>query len=190
MLRSIHHYVAIRPHGRRWVAALGIGGHTEPMRGSWATPERAEAAGRAAWRERLDRDLEAIRAEYPDEPIRAPEAPIVLRCRCGQSGYSALTERDLTALLGPPTGDGIRQDPDYDPIPPEELAPGVEFGARLSRTRTNPVRVLVWRHGDRELTLCGSDLRYLRRAGTDEPGRLMTGSAAEMARELLRGDPL
>lgn len=165
-LSSLDVYVAVRPHGARWVAALGIGGHTRQLRGSYPTADAAEAVGVAAWRRQVSRDVEEITAARGGTlgwgmPVRPIDNPIVLRCRAGQSAYAALRERELTALLGPPS----------------------ERSASL----------LVWRRGDVEIALDGRDLAYLRNAGSTDlrsARNISMMSAKDQAAELLRAEQM
>ncbi len=89
-LASQHVYVVVRPENGRWLAALGIGSHTQQVRridadperarkaspehraqhartrrgggNSWATREEAMSAGMVAWRAEVDRDVAEITA--------------------------------------------------------------------------------------------------------------------------------
>lgn len=60
-LSSEHAYVVVRAQeGGRWTAALGIGGHTEDLQGSWGDPWGAELAAVHTWKRRLEERLARI----------------------------------------------------------------------------------------------------------------------------------
>lgn len=60
-LSSEHAYVVVRAQeGGRWTAALGIGGHTEHLQGSWGDMWSAELAAVHAWKRQLEARLARI----------------------------------------------------------------------------------------------------------------------------------
>lgn len=60
-LSSEHAYVVVRAQeGGRWTAALGVGDHTEDLRGSWGDMWSAELAAVHTWKQRLEERLARI----------------------------------------------------------------------------------------------------------------------------------
>lgn len=62
MASTSYRYIVVRPvEGGRWVATIGLGGHTIAVPGSVPTAEDAEALGREAIRHHWAQDIEAYR---------------------------------------------------------------------------------------------------------------------------------
>ncbi|HET9554374.1 MAG TPA: hypothetical protein VFP50_15535 [Anaeromyxobacteraceae bacterium] len=71
-LSSEHVYVVVRAvEGGRWTAALGIGGNTQDLRGSWTSADLAELAALVTWRRQLD--------ALGPAAVHALRRPLVLR---------------------------------------------------------------------------------------------------------------
>lgn len=97
-------YVVVRPSGSRWVAAVGIGGHTRSLCGSWPTREAAVEAATAEWRSQVDRDVAEIRRLRGGMlswgvPVQPRTEPIVIVAAPGQSAYAADRVARIVALL-------------------------------------------------------------------------------------------
>jgi hypothetical protein len=110
---SAHMYVVVRPvESNRWVAATGVGGTTQHVRGSHPSSEAAAEAGRAATRAIYDREVRRIldlrRGMTLGIPIPEYRQPTILRPLPGQSAWDALGDSGVDRHFGTVTtkGDG------------------------------------------------------------------------------------